>query len=90
MKGLASPVHEFLLTWCVLDPTKMVPTDRLYQAFQTWSAKQGQKHIPNHATFGKDLAAAAPSVLHKRLSVGGKPKSPHYVGVRLKPGLLDE
>ena len=91
VKNLASPVHAFLTSWCVLDPDRKVTTERLYRAFRAWSLQQGTKQIPNATRFGKDLRAAAPAVANKRLcpSTGGG-KAPHYVGVGLKPGVFDD
>ena len=82
MTALASPVKAFVADYCELDPSAETSVAELYTAYQTWCECQGQRHVANTQTFGRDLRAAYPQLRLHRPSITGN-RTRLYQGIRL-------
>ncbi len=84
MEELGSPMRAFVRECCVVAPARRVSTSRLYAAWQRWCRRDGGTATTAQA-FGRDLAAAFPSVKPRR----GTRQERFYEGIDLK-GPTDE
>jgi putative DNA primase/helicase len=80
MEDLASPVSAFLRDACVMEAGAEVPVGKLYEAWREWCREHGRDQPGTEQTFGRDIAAAAAGVGHKRPRING-------VRVRMYTGL---
>lgn len=83
MEELASPIGMFLRDQCVVEPGAQVPITTLYEAWRDWCKAHGRDQPGTEQTFGRDVAAAAPSVGHSRPRINGE-RVRMYEGVRLR------
>ncbi|RDB46826.1 DNA primase family protein [Tsukamurella tyrosinosolvens] len=67
LDDLASPTSAFVRDRCELTPGQRVWSDELYRAWCAWSEEGGARPTTERV-FGRDLAAAAPSVRRRRAS----------------------
>lgn len=80
LEELSSPVSTFVTEHCVVGVGNRVAVSALYQEWTTWCAANGHDFVTTAATFGRDLAAAFPSVIRRR---GANGTNPFYEGIRL-------
>jgi putative DNA primase/helicase len=83
MRDLASPVAAFVRERCEVGPNKEIRVDDLYTAYKLWAEDSGHVKAAKH-TFGRDLAAAVPSVRKTRPRATGETRSHVYVGIALQ------
>lgn len=83
MEDLASPIRAFLRERCVMQPGAAIPVQAMYAEWRDWCQEHGRDQPGTEQTFGRDMAAAAPSVRVIRPRINGaRPR--HYSGVRLR------
>jgi putative DNA primase/helicase len=80
IEDLSSPVAAFVRDRCTVGPAQTVLCGDLYGAWTSWCATEGRSMPSTQQVFGRDLAAAVPSVRRRR-STGGK--CPRYEGIGL-------
>jgi putative DNA primase/helicase len=79
MEDLASPVGAFIRRMCVLSTDAEIETDELWDAWKAYCETENIR-LGTKAVFGKDLAAAAPTV--KRLRQGERDARQYmYTGI---------
>ena len=62
MNDLGSPVSAFIREYCTVGRGRRVNVNDLWQAWSDWCEAEGRDHKGTKTTFGRDLAAAEPSV----------------------------
>lgn len=83
MADLSSPIAEFLRDRCMVGPSLQVSRSTLFAAWQTWCEFAGREHPGDAASFGRNLAAAIPTLgVAQHRGGGGRERS--YIGVALK------
>lgn len=80
LDDLSSPVGAFLRECCILGAGQWVLCDDLWAAWKDWCKDQGRDAVGTKATFGRDLAAAAPGVEKRRNHEAGA----YYEGIAKK------
>jgi putative DNA primase/helicase len=80
LEDLASPVLAFVRDCCLVEIGQRVWVDDLYGAWKQWCERDGRTIVTTKQTFGRDLAAAAPRVIHRR----GAGDVPFYDGIALR------
>ncbi|TWT35601.1 hypothetical protein KOR34_04940 [Posidoniimonas corsicana] len=86
LRDLASPIGAFLRDRCEIVPGGLVAADDLFAEWTGWLYDQGYSQPTDRASFGRDLAAAAPTVRRvQRRSEGGK-RERYYQGAKLRRG----
>lgn len=66
MEDLCSPVSAFVREKCKLDMGSRVSVDVLYREWQLWCGEEGRTVTSTKPGFGRDLAAAFPTVKRRR------------------------
>lgn len=84
LETLASPIKAFVAARCTLVPGASVECAELYRAWCAWTSDQGRDHAGSIQVFGRNLAAAFPTLHQASLRAGGDKRARHYEGVRLK------
>jgi putative DNA primase/helicase len=82
LQDLASLVQAFVRGQCIVGPQHPVRVDTLYGAWCGWTELNGHPKLAKQ-TFGRDLAAAVPSV-RKRRPRDGESREHWYVGITLR------
>jgi putative DNA primase/helicase len=82
LADLLSPVGAFIRERCSLLVGGRVWSDELYGAWQQWCQESGRQSVTTRQMFGRDLAAAAPSVKCRRSDASGHR---FYEGISLLP-----
>lgn len=80
LQNLASPIKAFVRACCVVGVGRRVTVADLFGRWQSWCATEGQDHVGDKQTFGRDLAAAFPHLECRRRSDDGR----FYDGIGLK------
>jgi putative DNA primase/helicase len=83
LEDLASPIGAFLREECEVGPSYSSEITRLFQAWASWSERNGREHPGTAQTFGRDLRAALPGLklIQPR---EGEGRLRCYQGLRLK------
>ena len=81
MVDIASPVRAFIDESCELGAGFQVPVSDLFKAWKDWCEPKGRKH-GNEQAFGRDLSAAASTVVVSRPRDGAK-RYRVYNGIKL-------
>ena len=63
---LSSPIAAFLKEVCIVDPGRRVAVEDIYREWQRWCEAKGRKKPGTEQTFGRDLAAAVPTLKKAR------------------------
>lgn len=66
MEDLASPTGAFVRDWCVVGSCERIDVSDLYDAFAEWCRQEGRTSTAYKQLFGRDLAAAVPSITVRR------------------------
>ncbi len=82
---LSSPINNFVKDCCELADGNRVAVDDLYDAWRTWSGRQGIKHATTQQVFGRDLKAAYPTIEKIRTRLGDV-RTNLYKGINLRVG----
>jgi putative DNA primase/helicase len=94
LAGLTSPIRRFVTDCCFMtagtewQPQLTTTKPALYQAWVRWANENGYR--PGSAeTFGRNLAAAFPTIRSERPRIddGGGPRPRVYVGIGLRGGI---
>lgn len=72
LEDLLSPIGAFVRERCVVAPGNRAWVDDLYQAWRGWCESNGRDHPGTVQSFGRDLAAAVPSIQTRRHSKAGR------------------
>lgn len=81
MADLSSPVSAFVRECCVVGAQYEVEVDELFKCWKAWCEEEN--HRPgDKARFGRDLAAAVPSIRRARPRVDGR-RIQYYAGIAL-------
>lgn len=83
MEDLASPISTFLRERCILEPGAAAPVRSVYTDWREWCQQHGRDQPGTEQTFGRDIAAAAPSVRVTRPRINGQ-RHRYYDGLRLR------
>lgn len=67
---LSSPISAFIADRCQVHSALSVNCDLLFREWCNWCELQGQKHTSTVQVFGRDLAAAQPTVQTKQIRDG--------------------
>jgi putative DNA primase/helicase len=82
MEDLASPVLAFVRDCCEVGVGRRTWIDEMYEAWKRWCESDGRNTVTSKQVFGRDLAAAVPSVVCRRHSIQGR----FYDGIALRAG----
>jgi putative DNA primase/helicase len=82
LEDLLSPVGAFVRERCVVGPQHRSHLNDLHAAWARWCLENGRDHPGTVQSFGRDLAAAVPSVRTRRNHATGR----FVEGVQLSPG----
>lgn len=83
LEDLSSPVAAFVRDRCVVGTGHRVDTDVLFREYQAWCQAEGIEYGQTKPMFGRDLAAAFPSVTKGRDST----MTSFYRGLTIKGGI---
>ena len=83
MVDIASPITSFIEDCCTIGAGFQVTVAHLFEAWKTWCEQKGRKP-GNEQTLGRDLSAAAPSVVVRRLRENNL-RLRVYEGIKLLP-----
>jgi len=72
LEDLLSPVAAFVRERCDVSPGNRVWVEDLYRAWREWCDLNGRDYPGTVQTFGRDLAAAVPSIQTRRHSKAGR------------------
>jgi len=84
LEDLASPVGAFVRERCLLGQWHSIEVARLYEAWKEFCGQAGREHPGTRQSFGRDLRAAAPSVMTSNRR-NGDGRDRFYEGIDLKP-----
>jgi putative DNA primase/helicase len=82
IRDLSSPVGAFVRARCRVGGLRRVRVTELYDAWVQWCQEQGRKEPGTAPMFGRDLAAAVPTVRLKQIREGPK-RYRVYEGIEL-------
>jgi putative DNA primase/helicase len=80
---LGSPIKAFIRDKCCIGPEHSVPVELIYEAWRTWSEKNGRRDAGTKQTFGRDLRAAIPG-LRMTQPREGDDRVREYQGIGMK------
>lgn len=80
LEDLSSPINTFIRENCVIAPGLRIHCRDLLNAWRSWCMREGRMDETSPQVFGRNLAAAAPSISRRR----GTSQSPFYDGIGLK------
>lgn len=83
LDALASPIKDFLADCCVLEPTRWIAVQSLFEEWCKWCRSQNIYSEGTCQTFGKDLTAAAPQVRVRRPRAEDGERERIYQGIGL-------
>jgi putative DNA primase/helicase len=86
IRGRSSPITQFLMDCCELEPDSTVTVDEMWIAWRRWCSTEGRDHTGTKSTLETDLFAAEPRIRQFRPRSGDGPRVRMYRGVRLTPG----
>ena len=81
LQELSSPIQAFINECCVVEPSRTVAIDDLFQEWTKWCDRNGSQ-AGNKQAFGKDLGAAQSDVETTQPRIDGSRKR-HYKGIGL-------
>jgi putative DNA primase/helicase len=84
LEDLSSPVGAFVRDLCEIGPAFQVDKDALFAAWKGWCLDEGRDRPGTKAVFTRDLRAAVPGVIPRRLDEGGKRRHV-FQGIQLGP-----
>jgi putative DNA primase/helicase len=70
LEDMSSPVGAFVRDACDVGPAHEIDKDVLFYAWKTWCAEEGRDRPGTKAVFTRDLRAAVPGLLPRRLRDG--------------------
>lgn len=82
LRELGSPVGAFVRERCRVEAAGAVTPKELYDAWRKWCEENGRREPGTLQVFGRDVAAAVPTVRMTRPRVNGVPVRT-YAGIRL-------
>jgi putative DNA primase/helicase len=83
LDALASAIKTFLADCCVLEPTRWIAVQSLFEEWCKWCRTQNICSAGTCQTFGKDLVAAAPHVRVRRPRADDGERERIYQGIGL-------
>lgn len=89
LEAVTSPIRAFIKETCMLNPSKTISVQMLYEAWSEWCHSVGNGKPGNIQSFGKKIHAAFPQIGISRPSQDLSTRGPRcYTGICLGPHKL--